>query len=1032
MGRAMRSHRLWLRQLAALALALACLLAGVARADTAITLTQTYAGNISFVGTQKTMRTAANGTGNPCSVVSSTTPLVATLSGIPAGATILSAHLYWAGSSTTSDYDVNFEGTAFSAPANRRYTSTTNGYTYFSGAVDVTAKVVAKGNGNYTFFGLTINSGTPYCAVEGVMGGWSLLAIYSEPSETYRVLNVFEGFQFIHNNGLTLNLSNFRIPNPIGSATGRISHITWEGDATLDTTGEDLLYNNVEMTDSINPVNNQFNSTSNINADPNSWGIDFDAYTVGSPVILADQTSAQTRYQSGQDLVLLSAEIIAVPNVPVADLAVAMTIADNPATLGQGTSYTITVTNNGPNAETGPIVVTDTLPSVLTVTAAGGDGWICNVTGQTVTCTSTGSLAVGASLPSITLAVTVTQMSTSTVTNTASVSGQMFDNVSANNSASVSITIGSPAYVFTDSVCVRNIPFGDPDQPCNILTWGAKVAGTPVTGIYMTYLNVTGAGSTDAGTPIRVKSSNTTVSMQFAFSCHNPTTNTVTQASFPNISSPLPVCATNGATPTTWGPTWSVAFLGNSPTSTGSGTFTYEDVGRVELFLKAVNPSGTGSSGTFVSKPAQLAFTSIQRVTPLLVNPAATTGAGAAFVRAGEAFTISAASFSSTGAITPNFGNETIAQTISLTQEGAIDPGTSAVFTDMTTLPALNGSFGAINAGVATGSAFSWDEVGILKLTPTLTSGDYLGTGAVTSVAANVGRFYPDHFDTATTAPMTCLTNMVCPVDVSGAAYSAQAAGLTITARNAGGATAQNYRGVFARDVTISALDTPGSATVPALPAGATLTGASVPATGFTSGVANAAPAYGLPTPFVRTSPRALDWSAPASVYYRAAETSGDGVTSLRAAGTVEGGLRIVNGRLQLANAYGSELLNMPIRMKAQYWTGAGGRWENSTSDSASVVVPTVGNISYGNCLKNLADASPDGCKDVFFGTSVAPITLAGGAATFRLSPVGAGNTGSVELWMTDPGNPAWLPSTIARIVFGVYKSPLIFIREVY
>ena len=28
--------------------------------------------------------------------------------------------------------------------------------------------------------------------------------------------------------------------------------------------------------------------------------------------------------------------------------------------------------------------------------------------------------------------------------------------------------------------------------------------------------------------------------------------------------------------------------------------------------------------------------------------------------------------------------------------------------------------------------------------------------------------------------------------------------------------------------------------------------------------------------------------------------------------------------------------------------------------------------------------------------------------------------------------NPAWLPSTIGRAVFGVYKSPLIYVREVY
>ena len=106
------------------------LLAGAAcgaQADTAIALFKSFAGSVNFVGTQKTMRSAANGA-NACSAVSASTVLTASLSGIPAGATILSAQLYWAASSSTQDYTITFEGSAVAAPTARRYTSNTIGF----------------------------------------------------------------------------------------------------------------------------------------------------------------------------------------------------------------------------------------------------------------------------------------------------------------------------------------------------------------------------------------------------------------------------------------------------------------------------------------------------------------------------------------------------------------------------------------------------------------------------------------------------------------------------------------------------------------------------------------------------------------------------------------------------------------------------------------------------------------------------------------------------------------------------------------
>ncbi|WP_050897787.1 DUF6701 domain-containing protein [Methylobacter tundripaludum] len=295
--------------------------------------------------------------------------------------------------------------------------------------------MTTKRNGTYTFSGLTVDNTDntqAYCSTEAVVGGWALLVIYSDSSETFRVLNLYEGFQYYQYSSITLNVGNFEIPTPIGSSTGKHGHITWEGDPTLSGGGEDLTFNSTALTDASNPIGNQFNSVSNINSDSNSYGVDFDAYTLSSPIIQAGQTTASTVYSSGQDLVLLSAEIIAVPNTPVADRAVTMAF-NGAMARGQTVTYTINVVNNGPNAETGPITVTNTPPTGLTYTGASGTGWVCS--SPYTTCTRTGSLASGASAGAITLTATVAANATGTLTNTATVAGILFDNQASNNTA---------------------------------------------------------------------------------------------------------------------------------------------------------------------------------------------------------------------------------------------------------------------------------------------------------------------------------------------------------------------------------------------------------------------------------------------------------------------------------------------------------------------------------------------------------------------------------------------------------------------
>ncbi|HEX9174266.1 MAG TPA: DUF6701 domain-containing protein [Telluria sp.] len=1002
-----------MRRLAALWLsALLSLLAGGARADTPVTLFKSYAGNVNFVGTQESMRVRGNNK-DPCAVVSSTTELTARLADLPAGAEVLSAQLYWAGSNVQAkaDYRITFEGAELTAEAARQYFSPTvgDGSDYFGGAVDVTAQVSAKRNGDYTFSGLTINNGTPWCSFQGVLGGFSLLVIYAHPDQPYRVLNLYEGFQYIRYSGITLNLNNFLVPTPLAaSATGRLGHITWEGDSTLDQGGEELLFNGYEMVDRLNKAGNQFNSKSNINDDATSYGIDFDAYTVQSPVIQAGQTAATTRYQSGQDLVLLNAEIVALPNVPTADLLIALT-RNGELKVGTATTYTLTASNAGPSTETGPVTVSATMPDNLTLVSASGSGWNCTTAGQALSCSASGPLKKGESLAPITL--TVQARSEGAVTVTVKVAGKLFDNVSSNNTVSNSGTAaaaGPSAFVFTVGSCKAGIAIGAEGQ-CSAL--GAVVAAGAKIDLHVTAVS-------DEGIPKALDAKiATAVPLRFSLSCAQPAQNAGVGAVYGALT--LPLCEANGQVPGAASESWSgaasLSFAAGSA-SARLGDFQYQDVGKVTLNL--IDAANKTVSASFVSKPVSLDLV-VSRNSDGGANPAVKNGDLYGFVRAGEAFTLQIRALTETGAVAPNFGNDMLK--VGLSQG------------EVSGQPLVQGSF-QLEKGVWSGNDFLWDDVGTVQIKPILMPDDYLGAGSVPSTLQPVGRFYPAYLQTKVVANFSCLPGMNCPAGLSGAAYSRQPFNVTVEAFSLRDTRLVNYQGVNARVVTLSAYDSPGG--TGSNPGGGTLTAPTfTPAAG-----AGVKAEYKLLVPFSGAVPRAA-WGAPASIYLRAEADEKVAVTATtirtekvssrrEPATAVEGGIRIVNGRLLLAHAFGSELLRLPVPMNAQYWTGAA--WANNSGDSQSKVEFFIDYTSCANKLAVAGRAAPDNCNLQLLKPQSPFALLKDGVGKLWLGAPGAGNLGSAWLQVKDAGVPAWLPSTRARAVFGVHKSPLIYVREVY
>ncbi|MDP3086892.1 MAG: hypothetical protein Q8M99_01675 [Methylotenera sp.] len=345
----------------------------------------------------------------------------------------------------------------------------------------------------------------------------------------------------------------------------------------------------------------------------------------------------------------------------------------------------------------------------------------------------------------------------------------------------------------------------------------------------------------------------------------------------------------------------------------------------------------------------------------------------------------------------------------------------------------FTGAFGAASAGTAIGAAFTYDEVGYFRFNA---NGIYDDTfAAIDSVAGDCasgftnsggkfscnfgnasvtnffGRFTPDHFDTVVTQGCSA----------GGFTYSAQPFNTEIIARNLNGGRTQNYHGAssFSKTTTLSDANSAAGSLVPA----------SVAANSFIAGIANASPAFTF----------TLAKTAPAVIKLRAVDT--DSVTS----STTEGTGIIRSGRLRLQNAYGSELLALPIPLEAQYWNGSSyirNQLDNCTTVPAS-------SIAMSNYKINLSNALPV-CETQLVYISGTGLLVNGVSSLLRLTKPGSGNNGSVDLTINlntangktcisaaesnaTSANIPWFgayPSS--RATFGIYKTPIIYLRENY
>lgn len=338
--------------------------------------------------------------------------------------------------------------------------------------------------------------------------------------------------------------------------------------------------------------------------------------------------------------------------------------------------------------------------------------------------------------------------------------------------------------------------------------------------------------------------------------------------------------------------------------------------------------------------------------------------------------------------------------------------------------------------------------------------------------AVSMGRFIPDHFDVSVNSNGSlagaCLAG--------GFTYTGQPMGygtapsLTIKPMNAasGGSVTQNYRVAFqklaAADVAITAPTADATrlgvdATNKTLLSASMTTGTLVNSSGTMTYTLNAGDqftytrnanamvaAYTNTIPLIATAVAEAEVSAAGSLVPLPQTMSPTGV-SLR------------YGRARMLNAYGSELLDLPVVFKTEYLSSVipNQVWslnsaDSCTNTSVAFVSKSTVDITTHTCVLEPGNNSGKGCAVALSSaqtnrrylesgvTGIDSGGIAGFAGNFNLWLKAPGNTraGSIDItatvdsWLQYPWSGSTPTNPVARATFGVYKSPLIYRRENY
>lgn len=474
----------------------------------------------------------------------------------------------------------------------------------------------------------------------------------------------------------------------------------------------------------------------------------------------------------------------------------------------------------------------------------------------------------------------------------------------------------------------------------------------------------------------------------------------------------------------------------------------YPEVGLVGLGASISKPSFTASgSGSFMAAPAKLRLKATNAANVVIGPAQVVTAQTTAFAKASEPFTVSVVAHNDAGGHTVNFGKESAPPGFDLTY--VVNPDYPGLGNGMPTL----GAFSYSTTHKAPSATASFSDVGAIKLTLALQGVYYLGHQIAAfkpdAEAQFVGRFIPDHFDTALVTsggiPMAC-TGLApglnpCPTPSPGVTSSesfvnsGQPFLLKVTAYNGAGTPTLNYQGALAKTITLGAAASNGGAAIVSLAGKGIVWSAGANAARFTfaAGVGTLAgpnqPSFKLDYPYPEKN------LVPQQIYLRAEDA--DKASSLRSApaSSVEAPLTVVSGRLLVSNAHGSPSAPLPVPVSAQYYMPGGYVFNPQLTASSNVVLSATALLN--NCQLGLLDIGYCNAP-LKLATPNAGLTLTKGKGVVRLSAPSSpmSKAGTVDLNLSKPGTGdliPGLPSTTGRETFGVYRSgPVIYTREVY
>lgn len=293
---------------------------------------------------------------------------------LPAGASVLWAGLYWGGYSNNAARNTVRLLTPTSAYATITATQTDASGQAYQCFANVTARVQAGGVGTYRAANVYSTPNT-----SNVHGGWALVVVYGDPSQSPRNLVVYDGYTLVTGTSTVAFTVNGFVTPPAGAVATRLGAVTYEGD--LGFNGDAFSLNGVALTDAANPADNFFNSsisrfganvTTRNPAYLNQLGFDIDLVSANG-VLPNNATTANITLTTNGDtyypgVVTFATDLYA----PLFDAAnFTKSVVDlNGGTVQPGDvlEYTVTMKNNGQDNAIN-CVLRDTLPANVTYVA---------------------------------------------------------------------------------------------------------------------------------------------------------------------------------------------------------------------------------------------------------------------------------------------------------------------------------------------------------------------------------------------------------------------------------------------------------------------------------------------------------------------------------------------------------------------------------------------------------------------------------------------------------------------------------------